>query len=78
MATRKTIVGRIRPLPADDPRNPDHPSHEEQWLALARALGSAMADRDFERDRAAARHLPKETTPKVVRSTEDGESRNCK
>jgi len=66
-AARKTS-GRIRPLPADDPRNPDHPIHDEQILELARALGRAMADRDFDRqrDQAAARHLPKETTPKVV------------
>lgn len=32
-----TVV--IRPLAADDPRNIDHSSHREQWLALADALG---------------------------------------
>jgi hypothetical protein len=71
MGRKKNIeksIGRIRPLPPDDLRNPDHSCHDEQWLDLARALGRAMADRDFDRqrDQAAARHLPKEITPKVV------------
>jgi hypothetical protein len=39
----------VRQLPADDPQSMDHPSHEEQRLELARALGRAMADRDFDR-----------------------------
>jgi hypothetical protein len=44
----KAKGGTIRPLDPADPRNPDHPSHEEQWLEVARAIGRAMADRDFE------------------------------
>lgn len=65
---QKSSGAIVRQLPVDDPRNPDHPAHDEQFLALARTLGRAMADRDFDRqkDQAAARHLPKETTPKVV------------
>ncbi len=39
----------IRPLDPDDPRSLDHPSHDEQWRELAKALGRAMADRDFDR-----------------------------
>jgi hypothetical protein len=35
-------------LPADDPRNLDHPSHREQWLEFARALGRMDARKDFE------------------------------
>jgi hypothetical protein len=31
-----------------DPRNLSHPSHKEQWLELARALGRLDARRDFE------------------------------
>jgi hypothetical protein len=31
-----------------DPSSLDHPSHKEQWLALARALGRLDARRDFE------------------------------
>jgi hypothetical protein len=66
-AARKTS-GASGPCRRTIPRNPDHPIHDEQILELARALGRAMADRDFDRqrDQAAARHLPKETTPKVV------------
>jgi hypothetical protein len=41
-------IGIIRELPADDPRNIDHPCHDEQWLELARTLGRAMADRDWD------------------------------
>jgi hypothetical protein len=37
-----------RPLPADDPRSLDHPSHKKQWMELARALGRLDAQRDFE------------------------------
>jgi hypothetical protein len=29
----------VRPLDPDDPRNLNHPSHREQWLELARAIG---------------------------------------
>lgn len=38
----------IRPLDPRDPRSLSHPSHKEQWLALARALGRLDAKRDFE------------------------------
>jgi hypothetical protein len=40
--------GTIRPLDPDDPRSLDHPSHDEQWLELARALGRLDARKDFE------------------------------
>jgi hypothetical protein len=42
-------VGIIRLLAADDPRNIDHPSHKEQWLELARALGRLEAQEEYER-----------------------------
>jgi hypothetical protein len=45
----KAKQGIVRQLDPADPRNPDHPSHDDQWLELARALGRAMADRDFDR-----------------------------
>jgi hypothetical protein len=32
-----------------DPRNPNHPNHDEGWLEVAKALGRAMADRDYNR-----------------------------
>jgi site-specific DNA recombinase len=35
---RRPRIGIVRPLPLDDPRNPDHPCHDEQWLEVARAL----------------------------------------
>jgi hypothetical protein len=41
--------GIVRPLDPDDPCSLDHPSHDEDWLALARALGRAMADFDWDR-----------------------------
>jgi hypothetical protein len=41
--------GTIRPLDPDDPRNPDHPCHREQWLELARALGRLAADMEWDR-----------------------------
>jgi hypothetical protein len=44
--------GVVRPLDPADPRSPDHPNHDEAWLELARALGRAMADRDFDRAQA--------------------------
>ena len=37
-----------RNLSPDDPRSLDHPSHKEQWLELARALGRMDARKDFE------------------------------
>jgi hypothetical protein len=42
----KKQIGRD-PDPSD-PRSIEHPSHREQWLALARALGRLDARRDFE------------------------------
>jgi hypothetical protein len=38
----------IRPLDPSDLRSLDHPSHKEQWLELARALGRVDARKDFE------------------------------
>jgi hypothetical protein len=38
--------GKLNPI---DPRNPDHPRHDEKWLELARALGRAAADADWDR-----------------------------
>ena len=43
--------GVIRPLNPADPRSLDHPSHDEQWLELARALGRSMARAQYERDK---------------------------
>jgi hypothetical protein len=40
--------GVIRPLDPNDPRSLSHPSHKEQWLELARALGRMDARKDFE------------------------------
>jgi hypothetical protein len=40
--------GIVRRLDPSDPRSLDHPCHNEQWLELARALGRAMADEDFD------------------------------
>jgi hypothetical protein len=34
---------------AIDPRNPNHPSHDEEWLAFAKILGRAAADADWDR-----------------------------
>jgi hypothetical protein len=40
--------GTVRPLDPTDPRNLNHPSHKEQWLELARAMGRAEARDEFE------------------------------
>lgn len=60
-------VGTVKPLPADDLRNPEHPSHDEAWLEVARALGRALADRDFERqqqgEKNEGRNLRKDRRP---------------
>jgi hypothetical protein len=45
---RSTKAEARQPLDPSDPRSLDHPSHREQWLALARALGRLDAIRDFE------------------------------
>jgi hypothetical protein len=39
----------IHELNPIDPRNPNHPIHDEAWLALAVALGRAAADADWDR-----------------------------
>lgn len=44
----KKQIGPVRDLDPVDPRRLDHPSHKEQWLALARALGRLDARKDFE------------------------------
>jgi len=41
--------GIVRPLDSADPRNPDHPSHDQQWIELAKAMGRAAADADWDR-----------------------------
>ena len=41
-------IGPARDLDPTDPRSLDHPSHKEQWLELARALGRLDARRDYE------------------------------
>jgi hypothetical protein len=46
----RTIQQLIRDVNPIDPRHPDHPIHDEKWLALARAIGRAMADRDFDNE----------------------------
>ena len=44
------LYGIIRPLPDSDPHNLNHPSHRENWLAVARAIGESLADEDYERE----------------------------
>jgi hypothetical protein len=44
----KKPAGPARYLDAGNPKSLSHPSHREQWLALARALGRLDAKRDFE------------------------------
>jgi hypothetical protein len=41
--------GIVRPLDPNDPRNLDDPSHKEQWLEFARAIGRMEAREEFER-----------------------------
>jgi hypothetical protein len=45
--------GVVRQLPAGDPRDINHPSHREQWDALAEAIGRMAAREDFARMKAA-------------------------
>ena len=47
--SEKQKIEPVRLLDPTDPRHIDHPSHKEQWLELARALGRLEADRDFRR-----------------------------
>jgi hypothetical protein len=49
MANRPPIDLRVRKLDPSDPRSLEHPSHREQFLELAGAIGRALARRDFER-----------------------------
>jgi hypothetical protein len=42
--------GIVRPVDHADPRSLDHPSHEEQWLELARAIGRSMAREQYAKD----------------------------
>jgi hypothetical protein len=46
----RALYGTIRQLPDSDPRNLNHSYHRENWLALARVIGEALADEDHERD----------------------------
>jgi hypothetical protein len=45
---RREMVAVMSPLDPSDPRSWDHPCHEEQWLALARAVGRTMASKEFD------------------------------
>jgi hypothetical protein len=45
----RSSKGIIRQLDPSDPRSLDHPSHREQWLELARAIGRLEAREEFER-----------------------------
>jgi hypothetical protein len=36
-------LGKMRRLDASDERSLDHPSHREQWLEMARAIGRQIA-----------------------------------
>jgi hypothetical protein len=47
-AKRRKLVAVIRPLDPSDRRSLEHPSHDEQWLELARAIGRSMADEEFD------------------------------
>jgi len=48
MVRRSKPAAVARPLDPNDPRNPDHPGQEERWLELARQLGRAQADLEYE------------------------------
>lgn len=50
MRNRQSRKGVVRPLDPADLRNLGHPSHREQWLELARAVGRVMADEAYARD----------------------------
>jgi hypothetical protein len=58
IGTRKP-GGIIRTLDPSDTRSLDHPSHKEQWLELARALGRLDARRDFEAIHGKGEHIGK-------------------
>jgi hypothetical protein len=42
--------GAVRQLDISDPRNLDHPSHDEQWHELARAIGRSIGRVQYELD----------------------------
>jgi hypothetical protein len=65
-AKRRKSVAIMRPLDPSDPRSPDHPCHEEQWLALAGAIGRSLAKMDF--DSQVAKEKEKTLTSDLVRS----------
>ena len=48
--TSPRLHGIIRQLPDSDTHNLNHPYHRENWLAVARAIGEALADEDHERE----------------------------
>ena len=42
--------GTVRPLDTSDPRNLNHPSHDEQWRELSRAIGRSIGRAQYEQD----------------------------
>ena len=46
---RASVKGVVKPLHPSNPHNPNHPSHVRKWLDLARAMGRAAADLDYDR-----------------------------
>jgi hypothetical protein len=49
MVRRRKPVGVVLPVDPNDPRSLDHPSQREKWLELARSIGAALADREWDR-----------------------------
>jgi hypothetical protein len=43
-------TGIVRPLDPSDPKNLNHPCHDQQWLELARAIGRSLARKQYEED----------------------------
>lgn len=48
-ARNRPEKGIVRPLDPADPRSLGHPSHKNQWLELARALGRLEAREEYAR-----------------------------
>jgi hypothetical protein len=48
-AKGRRLAGTVRPLPPDDPRDPNHPSRAALWDAFAEAIGRMLARQDFAR-----------------------------
>lgn len=69
------VIGLVRELHPDDPRNLHHPSHRERWLELARAIGAAQARADFER--LEAEHPPGTVFVIAEESDEDRDAREA-